>query len=144
MFEGTARDPDLPDRNHVKWLELLISFRFELSSIRGILPNRVHDHVIHVYEHIKLKRDHVKLCGGFPAQPRCGLRILAVLVGSLDCIGSSFYAEEIRRVNNTCRIYGGKSQRPGCTVFLFASRSTSSGKEYGLAVAETRILRSNH
>src|ERR1043165_5180534 len=35
-------------------------------------------------------------------------------------------------------------KHPGCTVFLFASSSTRRGKEYGLAVAETRNLRSSH
>src|ERR1043165_10015163 len=35
-------------------------------------------------------------------------------------------------------------KHPGGTVFLFASSSTRRGKEYGLAVAETRNLRSSH
>jgi hypothetical protein len=36
---------DLQNRDHVKPVELLVSFHFELSSIRGILPDLIDDHV---------------------------------------------------------------------------------------------------
>ena len=49
------------NRDHVKALELLISFRFKFPGIRGILPDLIDDHVKHVFEHVKLRRDHVKL-----------------------------------------------------------------------------------
>jgi len=52
---------DLHNRDHVKALELLISFRFKLPGIRGILPNLIDDQVKHVFTHVKLRHDHVKL-----------------------------------------------------------------------------------
>ena len=61
MFDCVAFSFDLHNRDHVKPLELLISFRFKLSSIRRILLNLIDDHVKHVFEHVKLRRDHVKL-----------------------------------------------------------------------------------
>ena len=61
MFDWVALGFDLHNRDHVKALPLLISFRFKLPSIRGILLNLIDDHVKHVFEHVKLRRDHVKL-----------------------------------------------------------------------------------
>ena len=48
---------DLQNRDHVKALELLPSFRFKLPCIREILPSLVDDQVKHVFEHVKLRRD---------------------------------------------------------------------------------------
>ena len=61
MFDSVALSLDLHNRDHVKALELLPSFRFKLPCIRGILPSLVDDQVKHVFEHVKLRRDHVKL-----------------------------------------------------------------------------------
>jgi hypothetical protein len=66
MFDCVALSLDLHNRDHVKALELLISFRFRLPGIRRILLNLVDDHVKHVFEHVKLRGDHVKLCVGLP------------------------------------------------------------------------------
>ena len=60
MFDCVVLSFDLHNRDHVKALELLISFRFKLPSIRGILPSLIDDHVKHVFEHVKLEGDHVK------------------------------------------------------------------------------------
>jgi hypothetical protein len=60
MFDCVGFSFDLQNRDHVKALELLISFRFKLPCIRGILPNLIDDHVKHVFGHVKLRRDHVK------------------------------------------------------------------------------------
>ena len=66
MFDCAALSLDLHNRDHVKALALLISFRFKLPSIRGILLNLVDDHVKHVFEHVKLRSDHVKLRSELP------------------------------------------------------------------------------
>ena len=52
---------DVHNHDHVKPLELLISFCFKLPGIRRILLNLINDHVKHESEHVKLRRDHVKL-----------------------------------------------------------------------------------
>ena len=39
LFDSLAFDPDLHGHDHVTLFDSLISFRFELSSIRRILPN---------------------------------------------------------------------------------------------------------
>ena len=57
---------DLHNRDHVKLVRLLVSFRLALRSIRRILLNLIDDHVKHVFEHVKLRRDHVKLCSELP------------------------------------------------------------------------------
>ena len=64
MFDCVAFSFDLHDSKHVKPSELLISFCFKLSSIRGILLNIIDDHVKHVFEHVKLKRDRVVIYRG--------------------------------------------------------------------------------
>jgi len=56
MFDFVAFSFDLHNRNHVKPLELLLSFCFKLPSIRGLLLNLIDDHVKHVFEHVKLCR----------------------------------------------------------------------------------------
>ena len=61
MFNCFAFSFDLRNHDHVKPFALLISFRFKLSRIRGILLNLIDDHVKHGFEHVKLRRDHVKL-----------------------------------------------------------------------------------
>ena len=61
MFDCVAFSLDLYHCDHVKRLELLITFRFKLSRIRAMLPNLIEDHVKHVLEHIMQRRDHVKL-----------------------------------------------------------------------------------
>ena len=61
MFDCVGFSLDLQNREHVKPLELLMSFRFQLPSIRRILLNLIDHHVKHVFEHVKLRRDHVKL-----------------------------------------------------------------------------------
>jgi hypothetical protein len=61
MFDCGAFSLDLHNRDHVKALELLISFRFKLHGMRGILPNLIDDQVKQVFEHVKLRRVHVKL-----------------------------------------------------------------------------------
>ena len=66
MFDCMVFSFDLHNRDHVKVFELLISFRFKLGGIRGTLPNLIDDHVKHVFEHVKLSRDHVKLCLELP------------------------------------------------------------------------------
>ena len=60
-FDCVVLSFDLHNRDHVKALELLFSFRFRLPSIRKILPNLIDDQVKHVLERVKLKRVHVKL-----------------------------------------------------------------------------------
>jgi len=54
VFDSFAFDPDLHDRDHVRLFDSLISFRFELSSSRRILPDLVDDHVKHVFDHVRL------------------------------------------------------------------------------------------
>ena len=61
MHDRLAFDLDVHNRDHVKLFELLTSFRHKLPSIRRILLNLVDDHVKHLSEHVKLKRDHVIL-----------------------------------------------------------------------------------
>jgi hypothetical protein len=56
MFDCFAFSLDLHNRDHVKPLELLTSFCFELPCIRGILPNLIDDHVKHGFEHVKHRR----------------------------------------------------------------------------------------
>ena len=70
MFDCMAFSFDLHKRDRVKPLELLISFRVKLSGIRRILLNLIDDHVKHVFEHIKLRCDHVNLAENFRAQAR--------------------------------------------------------------------------
>jgi len=66
MLDCPAFGFDLHNRDHVRLVRLLLSFRLELPGIRRILLNLIDDHVKHVFEHVKLKRDHVKLCPGLP------------------------------------------------------------------------------
>ena len=66
LFDYVAFNLNLQNRDHVKALQLLIRFRFKLPGIRGILPNLIDDQVKHVFEHVKLRRDHVKLRGEPP------------------------------------------------------------------------------
>ena len=47
MHGCAAFGPDLHGRDRVRLLEMLISFRFKLSSIQGILPCIFEDHVKH-------------------------------------------------------------------------------------------------
>jgi hypothetical protein len=54
MFDCVAFIIDLHNRDHVKALELLISFRFELPGIRRILPNIIDDQIKPVFEHLRL------------------------------------------------------------------------------------------
>jgi len=54
MFDSLTFDPNLHDRDHVRLFDSLISFRFELSSSRRILPNLIDDHVKHVFDHVRL------------------------------------------------------------------------------------------
>jgi hypothetical protein len=61
MFDCVAFSFDLHNRDHVKALALLISFRFKLPGIREILLNLIDDHVKHVFEHVKLRRTRVVL-----------------------------------------------------------------------------------
>lgn len=57
---------DLHNRDHVMLVRLLVSFRLELPGIRRILLNLIDDHVKHGFEHVKLRRDRVKLCLELP------------------------------------------------------------------------------
>ena len=52
---------ELLNGDHVRLVRLLLSFRLELPGIRRILIKLIDDQVKHVFEHVKLKRDHVKL-----------------------------------------------------------------------------------
>ena len=70
MFDCVAFSLDLQNRDHVQALQLLIRFRLELPGIRGILPNLIDDQVKHVFEHVKLRRDHVRLAQNSPAYAR--------------------------------------------------------------------------
>ena len=56
MFDCPAFGFDLHNRDHVKPLELLISFCFKLPGIRLKLLNLIDDHVKHVVEHVKHRR----------------------------------------------------------------------------------------
>ena len=56
MFDALAFDSDLHAHDHVTLFDPRISFRFELSSSRRILPNLVNDHVKHVFDHVELSR----------------------------------------------------------------------------------------
>ena len=56
VFDSLAFDSDLHNHDHVTLFDLLISFRFELSSRRPILPNLVDDHVKHAFDHVRLSR----------------------------------------------------------------------------------------
>jgi hypothetical protein len=70
MFDCVAFSLDLQNRDHVKALQLLSRFRFKLPGICGILPNLIDDQVKHVFEHVKLRRDHVRLPQNSPASAR--------------------------------------------------------------------------
>ena len=72
---------DLHNRDHVKALALLISFRFKLPGIREILLNLIDDHVKHVFEHVKLRRDRVVLSRGHNRTERGS-------AGSISFLGS--------------------------------------------------------
>jgi len=86
MFDCVAFSFDLRNRDHVKPLELLISFRFKLLNIRGILLNLVDDHVKHVFEHVKRRRDHVKLCRELPCSRAIVLCSVADINGVCFCL----------------------------------------------------------
>ena len=66
MFDRSVFRFDLHKRDHVKLFKSLRSFGFKLSSIRRILPNLIDDHVKHVFEPFKLRRDRVKLRAKLP------------------------------------------------------------------------------
>jgi len=53
MHNNFESGPDLHDRDHVKLLEKLASFRLKLPSLRRILPSVVDDHVKHDSDHVK-------------------------------------------------------------------------------------------
>ena len=61
MFDCDGFSFDLHTRDHVKLLELLISFGVKLPGIRGILPNLIDYLVKHLFEHVKHVFDRVKL-----------------------------------------------------------------------------------
>ena len=66
MLDCPAFGFDLHNRDHVRLVRLLLSFRLDLPGIRRILLSLIDDHVKRVFEHIKLSGDHVKLCSEHP------------------------------------------------------------------------------
>ena len=66
MFECPAFGPDLHNRDHVRLVGLANEFRSKRSSSRGKLPCIINDRVKHVFEPVKLTRNHVKPCPKLP------------------------------------------------------------------------------
>jgi hypothetical protein len=57
-FTTIRRVFDLHNRDHVRLVRPLLSFRLDLPGIRRILLNLTDDHVKRVFEHVELSSEH--------------------------------------------------------------------------------------